>query len=241
MNMYHIAKTEFNDGDVLKTNVPLATVKEEGDIPRISVTNHPLKCMLALHPIYDTCKVYTKVYTALYSWLYDAWLYGNPYIKPYTKNNLKDIFEVYKAKFPHSNVTLIYDSSHTRRTVFKYKSISISEIKSLIRLFKQYCWSVKFIREDEEKYFRFYIIRNVQLLKVMEKSYLPPNASDFRRFGERWILHDTKNYKILGRIDMVPLFKDHVMKLTDKKYTIIHDFTERKLCPNSKIKYEIEI
>ena len=237
MSMYHIAKTEFNEGDVLKTNVPLATVKEEGDIPRICITNHPLKCMLALHPIYDTCKVYTKVYTALYSWLYDAWLHGNPYIK----KNLKDTFDVYKAKFPHSNVTMIHDSSGTRHAVFKYKSISISEIKSLIRLFKQYCWSVKFIREDEEKYFRFYIIINVQLLKVMEKSYLPPNASDFRRFGERWILHDTKNYKILGRIDMVPLFKDHVMKLTDKKYTIIHDFPERKLCPNSKIKYEIEI
>lgn len=235
MSMYHIAKTEFNEGDVLKTNVPLATVKEEGDIPRICITNHPLKCMLALHPIYDTCRVYTKVYTALYSWLYDAWLHGNPYIK----KNLKDTFEIYKAKFPHSNVTLMYDSSGTRHAVFKYKSISISEIKFLIRQFKQYCWSVKFIREDEEKYFRFYIIRNVQLLKVMEKSYLPPNASDFRRFGERWILNSTKNYKILGRIDMVPLFKDHVMKLTDKKYTIIHDFPERKLCPYSKIKYEI--
>lgn len=237
MSMYHIAKTEFNEGDILKTNVPLTTVKEEGDIPRICVTNHPLKCMLALHPIYDTCRVYTKVYTALYSWLYDAWLHGNPYIK----KNLKDTFEIYKAKFPHSNVTLMYDSSGTRHAVFKYKSISISEIKFLIRLFKQYCWSVKFIREDEEKYFRFYIIRNVQLLKVMEKSYLPPNASDFRRFGERWILNSTKNYKILGRIDMVPLFKDHVMRLTDKKYTIIHYFTERKLCPNSKIKYEIKI
>ena len=235
MSMYHIAKTEFNDGDVLKTNVPLTTVKEEGDIPRICVTNHPLKCMLALHPIYDTCKVYTKVYTALYSWLYDKWLHGNPAIK----KNLKDTFEVYKAKFPHSNVTMIHDSSGTNHAVFKYKSISISEIKSLIRLFKQYCWSVKFIREDEEKYFRFYIIRNVQLLKVTEKSYLPPNASDFRRFGERWILHDTKNYKILGRIDMVPLFKDHVMRLTDKKYTIIHDFPERKLCMYSKVKYEI--
>ena len=165
--MYHIAKTEFNEGDVLKTNVPLATVKEEGDIPRICVTNHPLKCMLALHPIYDTCKVYTKVCTALYSWLYDAWLHGNPYIK----KNLKDTFEEYKAKFPHSNVTLMYDSSGTRHAVFKYKSISISEIKSLIRLFKQYCWSVKFLREDRKKYSRFYIIRNVQLLEIMEKSY----------------------------------------------------------------------
>ena len=239
MTMYHVAKLEFKEGDVLKTHVPFATVNEEGDIPRICVTNHPLKCMLALHPMLYTCKVYTKVYTALYSWLYDAWydvwLHGNPYIK----KNLKDTFDVYKAKFPHSNVTLMYDSSGTRHTVFKYKSISISEIKSLIRLFKPYCWSIKFIREDTEKIFRFYIIRNVQLLEVMEKSYLPPDASDFRKFGERWVLHDTKNYKILGRIDMVTLFKDHVMRFTNRKYTIIHDFPERKLCMHSKVKYEI--
>ena len=73
----------------------------------------------------------------------------------------------------------------------------------------------------------------------MEKSYLPPNASDFRQFGERWILNDTKNYKILGRIDMVSLFMNHIFRFTDKNYTVIHDFPERKLCVNSKIKFEI--
>ena len=234
-NMYHVSKLEIKEKDTLKTHVPLHLVKYEGDIPRICVSNHPLKCILALHPIVNTCKVYNKTYTALYSWLYDNYLYGNPTIK----KNLQDAFKVYKEKFPYGNATLVHGSSNFKHADFKYKSISISEIKFLIRLFKQYCYSVKFIREDEEKYSRFYIIRNVQLLEVMEKSYLPPNASDFRKFGERWVLHDTKNYKILGRIDMVSLFKDHVMRLTDKKYTIIHDFPERKLCMYSKVKYEI--
>lgn len=210
-------------------------IKDEGDIPRICVSNHPLKCILALHPIVNKGKVYNKTYTGLYSWLYDNWLCGNPCIK----KNLKDAFKVYKEKFTHSNATLMYDSSNFKHIDFKYKSISISEIKFLIRLFKQYCYSVKFIREDGEKYSRFYIIRNVQLLEVMEESYLPPNASDFRKFGERWVLHDTKNYKILGRIDMVSLFKDHVMRFTNRRYTIIHYFPMRKLCMYSKVKYEI--
>ena len=235
MTMYHVAKLEFKEGDVLKTHVPHYLIKYEGDIPRICVSNHPLKCILALHPIVDKGKVYNKTYTALYSWLYD---------KAYYKENIamkkmKDIFKVYEAEFPYGNVTLLNYSNAVDVVAFKYKDISISEIKLLIRLFKPYCWSIKFIREDTEKIFRFYIIRNVQLLDVMEKSYLPPDASDFRKFGERWVLRDTKNYKILGRIDMVTLFKDHVMRFTNRKYTIIHDFPERKLCMNSKIKYEI--
>ena len=53
------------------------------------------------------------------------------------------------------------------------------------------------------------------------------------------MLNDTKNYKILGRIDLVALFKYHVMRLTDKKYTIMHKFPERKLCMYSKVKFEI--
>ena len=235
MTMYHVAKLEIKEGDVLKTHVPRHLIKYEGDIPRICVSNHPLKCILALHPVVNKCKVYNKTYTILYYWLYD---------KPYYKENnamkkMKDIFKAYKAKFPYGNITLLNYSSAVDMVVFKYKDISISEIKLLIRLFKPYCWSIKFIREDKEKIFRFYIIRNVQLLEVMEKSYLPPNASDFRKFGERWVLNDTKNYKILGRIDMVSLFKDHVMRLTDKKYTIIHEFPERKLCMHSKVKFEI--
>ena len=73
----------------------------------------------------------------------------------------------------------------------------------------------------------------------MEKSYLPPNAYDFRKFGERWVLNDTKNYKILGRIDMTHLFRNHALRFTNNKYTIIHNLPNRKLCPNSKIKFEI--
>ena len=165
--MYHVSKLEFKEGDVLKTHVPLHLIKDEGDIPRICVSNHPLKCILALHPIVNKGKVYNKTYTGLYSWLYDNWLYGNPDIK----KNLKDAFKVYKEKFPHGNVTLVYDTSNFKHVCFKYKSISISEIKFLIRLFKQYCYSVKFLREDRKKYSRFYIIRNVQLLEIMEKSY----------------------------------------------------------------------
>lgn len=233
--MYHVAKLEFNEGDVLKTNVPQILIRDEGDIPRICVTNHPLKCMIAIHPIIGNCKVYSKTYTALYSWLYDRFYYK----QNIAMKKMKDAFKIYEAKFPHGNVTLLNYSSAVDEVVFKYKDICISEIKLLIRLFRQYCWSVKFIREDKEKIFRFFIIRNVQLLEVMDKSYLPPNASDFRKFGERWVLNDTKNYKILGRIDMVHLFKDHVMRITNKKYTIIHDFPERKLCLHSKIKYEL--
>ena len=235
MAMYHIAKTEFNEGDILKTHVPRHLIKDEGDIPRICVTNNPIKCILALHPIIGNCKVYNKTYTALYSWLYDRFYYKNNIIM----KKMKDAFKVYETKFPHGNVTLMYKFSGVNHIVFKYKDISISEIKLLIKLFNSYCWSVDFIRDDEEKNFRFYIIRNVQLLEVMEKSYLPPNASDFRKFGERWVLKDTKNYKILGRIDLVALFKNHVLRFTDKKYTIIHNFPDRKLCPYSKIKYEI--
>ena len=85
----------------------------------------------------------------------------------------------------------------------------------------------------------FYSVKNVQLLRVMEKRYLPSNASDFRIFGERWVLNDTKNYKILGRIDMAYLFRNHVLRFTNKKYTIIHDLPNTKLCPNSKVKFEI--
>ena len=231
MDMYHIAKIELNEGDVLKTHVPPYLIKEEGDIPRTCVSDNPIKCMLAIHPIIGNC----KTYTALYSWLYDKF-----YEKNITIEKMKDAFNVFETKFPESNVTLLYDASGVNHLVFKYKSISISEIKSLIRLFNPYCWSIEFIREDDEEiYFRFYLIKNVQLLKVMEKSYLPPNASDFRIFGERWVLHDTKNYKILGRIDMVSLFRNHIFRFTDKKYTVIHDFPERKLCVNSKIKFEI--
>ena len=235
MSMYHVAKLEFNEGNVLKTNVPSAPIREEGDIPRICVSNNPLKCMIAIHPIVGNCKVYNKTYTALYSWLYDRFYYK----QNIAMKKMKDAFKIYEAKFPHGNATLLNYSSAVDAVVFKYKDICISEIKLLIRLFRQYCWSVKFIREDKEKIFRFFIIRNVQLLEVMDKSYLPPNASDFRKFGERWVLNDTKNYKILGRIDMVHLFKDHVMRITNKKYTIIHDFPERKLCLHSKIKYEL--
>lgn len=235
MSMYHVAKFEFKEGDILKTHVPHHLIKYEGDIPRICVSNHPLKCILALHPVINKGKVYNKTYTTLYYWIYDRFYYkGNIAMK-----KMKDTFKVYEAEFPYGNVTLLNYSSAVDAIVFKYKDISISEIKLLIRLFKPYCWSVKFIREDGEKNSRFYIIRNVQLLDVMEKSYLPPDASDFRKFGERWVLRDTNNYKILGRIDMVPLFKNHVMRFTNKKYTIIHGFPERKLCLNSKIKYEI--
>lgn len=234
MSMYHVAKLEFSEGDVLKTNVP-APIKEEGDIPRICVSNNPLKCMIAIHPYLGDCKVYNKTYTTLYGWLYDRFYYK----QNIAMKKMKDAFKIYETKFSHGNVSLLNYSSAVDAVVFKYKDISISEIKLLIRLFRPYCWSVKFTREDNEKIFRFFIIRNVQLLEVMEKSYLPPNASDFRKFGERWVLNDTKNYKILGRIDMVPLFKDHVMRLTNKKYTIIRDFPERKLCLHSKIKYEL--
>ena len=234
MGMYHITKIEFKEGDVLKTHVPQHLIKYEGDIPRICVTKNPLKCILALHPIIGNCKVYNKTYTTLCSWLYER-QYGNP-----TKKNLQDTFKVYKEKFPHGNVTLMYHISGANHLVFKYKGISTSEIKLLIRLFNPYCWSIKFFNEeDEEKYFRFYLIHNVQLLKVMEKSYLPPDASDFRKFGERWVLNDTKNYKILGRIDMVSLFRNHIFRFTDKKYTVIHDVPDRKLCVNSKVKFEI--
>ena len=235
MDMYHIAKIELNEGDVLKTHVPPNLIEEEGDIPRICVSNNPIKCMLAIHPIIGNCKVYNKTYTALYSWLYDKYHYE----KNIAIEKMKDAFNVFETKFPQSNVRLMCDSSGVNHIVFRYKSISISEIKLMIRLFNPYCWSINFIREDEEKYFRFYLIRNVQLLKVMERSYLPPNASDFRKFGERWVLNDTKNYKILGRIDMVSLFKNHIFQFTDKKYTVIHDFPERKLCVNSKVKFEI--
>ena len=236
MDMYHITKIELNEGDTLKTHVPVNMIKEEGDIPRISVSNNPIKCMIAIHPIIGNCKVYNKTYTALYSWLYDTYHYE----KNIDMKKIKDTFNVYGRKFPRGNVTLLYDSSGVNHLVFKYKSISISEIKFIIRLFNQYCWSIKFFNEeDEEKYFRFYLIRNLQILKVMEKSYLPPNASDFRKFGERWVLNDTKKYKILGRIDMVSLFRNHTFRVTDKKYTVIHDFPERKLCVNSKVKFEI--
>ena len=235
MSIYHVAKFEFKEGYVLKTHAPHHLIKYEGDIPRICVSNHPLKCILALHPVINKGKVYNKTYTTLYYWIYDRFYYkGNIAMK-----KMKDAFKVYEAEFPYDNVTLLNYSSAVDAIVFKYKDISISEIKLLIKLFKPYCWSIKFIREDKEKIFRFYIIKNVQLLEVTEKSYLPPDASDFRKFGERWVLNDTKNYKILGRIDMVALFKDHVMRFTNRKYTIIHEFPMRKLCMYSKIKYEI--
>ena len=236
MGMYHIAKIELNEGDVLKTHVPPYLIKEEGDIPRTCVSDNPIKCMLAIHPVVNKCKVYNKTYTALYTWLYDTYHYE----KNITIEKMKDAFNVFETKFPESTVRLMYDASGVNHIIFRYKSISISEIKSLIRMFNPYCWSIEFIREDDEEiYFRFYLIKNVQLLKVMEKSYLPPNASDFRKFGERWVLHDTNDYKILGRIDMVSLFRNHIFRFTDKKYTVIHDFPERKLCVNSKVKFEI--
>ena len=182
--MYHVAKLEFNEGDVLKTNAPSVPIKEEGDIPRICISNNPLKCILALHPIVNKGKVYSKTYTALYSWLYDRFCYK----QNIAMKKMKDTFKIYETKFPHGNVTLLNYSSAVDAVVFRYKDISISEIKLLIRIFRQYYWSVKFIREDNEKIFRSFIIRNVQLLQlleVMDKSYLPPNASNFRKFGER--------------------------------------------------------
>ena len=37
---------------------------------------------------------------------------------------------------------------------------------------------------------------------------------------------------------MAYLFRNHILRFTDKKNTIIHDLSNRKLFPNSKIKYE---
>lgn len=229
--MYHIAKSDIEKNDALKTNVPQIMIKDEGDIPRISVSNSPIKCIVAIHPINNSNG---KIYSTLFRWIRDENCYE--YI---IMNKMKDIFNIYKQKFPHGDITFSYYISGRGFVLFRYRNISISEIKLLIRLFIQYCGTIEFIREDESKVFRFYSVKNVQLLKVMEKSYLPPNASDFRIFGERWILNNTKNYKILGRIDMVHLFRNHVLRFTNKKYRIIHNLSNRKLCPNSKIKYEI--
>ena len=78
MSMYHVAKFEFKEGDILKTHVPHHLIKYEGDIPRICVSNHPLKCILALHPVINKGKVYNKTYTTLYYWIYDRFYYkGN--------------------------------------------------------------------------------------------------------------------------------------------------------------------
>lgn len=233
MTMYHVAKLEFKEGDVLKTHVPLHLIKDEGDIPRICVSNNPIKCVVSIHAV-NNSKIYSKFFTTLFGWTNDQKCYE--YI---TIDKMKDLFKEYERKFPHGNVSFSSFISGWGFAVFRYKSISISEIKLLIRLFKCYCGTIEFIREDEEKVIRFYSVKNVQLLKVMEKSYLPPNVSDFRVLGERWVLHDTKNYKILGRIDMAYLFRNHVLRFTDKKYTIIHDLPNTMLCPNSKVKYEI--
>ena len=234
--MYHITKSDINEGDTLKTNVPKIMIREEGDIPRISISNSPIKCIVSINPIDNSnYKIYSKFYTTLYEWIHIKKCY-----KYITMNKMKDIFALYKQKFPHSDATFSHSISGPCFALFRYKNISISEIKLLIKLFGQYCGTIEFMnKDDEEEVSRFYSVKNVQLLKVMEKSYLPPNASDFRIFGERWILNNTKNYKILGRIDMAYLFRNHVLRFTDKKYTIIHDLPNRKLCPNSKIKYEI--
>ena len=232
-SMYHIAKSDINEDDTLKTHVPHHLFKDEGDIPRICVSNNSIKCIVSIHAI-NNSKIYSKFFTTLFEWINDQKCYE--YI---TFDKMKDLFKEYEIKFPHGNVTFSSFISGFGFAVFRYKNISISEIKLLIKLFKCYCGTIEFIREDEEKVIRFYSVKNVQLLKVMEKSYLPPNASDFRIFGERWVLNDTKNYKILGRIDMAYLFRNHVLRFTNKKYTIIHDLPNTKLCPNSKIKFEI--
>ena len=131
MSMYHVAKLEFNEGDVLKTNIPSVPIKEEGDIPRICVSNKPLKCILALYTIINKGKVYSKTYTALYSWLYDRFCYK----QNIAMKKMKDTFKIYETKFPHGNVTLLNYSSAVDAVVFRYKDISISEIKLLIRLY----------------------------------------------------------------------------------------------------------
>ena len=115
MAMYHITKTEFNEGDVLKTHVPPCLINEEGDIPRTCVSDNPIKCMLAIHPIIGrNCKVYNKTYTALYSWLYDTYHYE----KNITIEKMKDTFNAFETKFPQSNVRLMYDSSGVNHIVY---------------------------------------------------------------------------------------------------------------------------
>ena len=63
--MYHVAKLEIKEGDVLKTHVPLHLVKDEGDIPRICVSNSPIKCIVSIHAI-NNSKIYSKFFATLF-------------------------------------------------------------------------------------------------------------------------------------------------------------------------------
>ena len=123
MTMYHVSKTEFKEGNILKTHVPRHLIKYEGDIPRICVSNSPIKCIVSIHAI-NNSKIYSKFFTTLFEWTNDQKCYE--YI---TIDKMKDLFKEYERKFPHGNVTFSSFISGWGFAVFRYKSISISEIK----------------------------------------------------------------------------------------------------------------
>ena len=211
-NWYHISSNYLGKTTVLSPRVPkYCCIEEEGDIPRICVSNNITNCLFSVVGVDNVTGMD----------IFDSFTFP---IKSKKEIELR-LKQINKFKFVKESEcleSLSFDKSYD--VILYCNQLPSKDYLDLI--LDDLCDKVSIINffPNKKGAFEkksFICIKNPSVYVTKEKAYLPPKASDFRENNEHWILKPTE-FKYLGKIDLGKQLEQSfhfVNKLVEKQYS----------------------
>ena len=192
---YHISNHYLGKTATLTPRVPkYCNISEEGDIPRICVSNNIKNCMYGVLGVDDITG--DDIFEA-FSVSMKSNKETNRRLQQIKKLNfIKDAYSYDSLEFNDSYDITLYCSHYPSNKEVQFILDDLCDVASVIEFFPN--------KKGQFEKISFACFKNPSVYTTKEKAYLPPNASDFRQNEEHWILKPTE-FKYMGKINLAKL------------------------------------
>ena len=218
---FHITNKYIGKKPILNPHNPKDNEHDEGNIPRLCVSDSILKCLRAVIgseklEVFDVIEdyiAYSKNETDIFSSIEKIENKFKPYLPRKIRSEFNDCLSIEDEIKKYGTVSLFIDYNEYEMLISNHKNFINEVNKKLLNNVS----SITYFNEKEESitYYRFF---NPSVYKIIGNPYIPPNAIDFRLNNEHWFLQP-QQATFSGYLDFSYLFVSGHVRLTNNKFS----------------------